>query len=61
MHVDSFFLYKDLAMPAGRFNMISGVIFTQRMMMAAIPLTPKKMLLRQIRKMQELKQQGIEL
>jgi short-subunit dehydrogenase len=42
------------AMLAGKLNIISGVSFTQRMMMAAIPLTPKKMLLRQIRQMQEV-------
>ena len=41
------------AMLAGKLNIISGVTFTQRMMMAAIPITPKKMLLRQIRQMQE--------
>ena len=43
------------AMLAGKLNIISGVTFTQRMMMAAIPLTPKKILLRQIRQMQEIK------
>jgi short-subunit dehydrogenase len=42
------------AMLAGKLNIIAGVTFTQRMMMAAIPLTPKKMLLKQIRQMQEV-------
>jgi short-subunit dehydrogenase len=42
------------AMLAGKLDIISGVTFTQRMIMAAIPLTPKKMLLRQIRQMQEV-------
>ena len=42
------------AMLAGKLNIISGVTFTQRMMMAAIPITPKKMLLKQIRQMQEV-------
>jgi short-subunit dehydrogenase len=41
------------AMLAGRLNVISGVSLTQRMLLAAIPLLPKKILLRQIRKMQE--------
>lgn len=35
-------------------EVVSGVTFTQRMMMAAIPITPKKMLLRQVRQMQEV-------
>jgi hypothetical protein len=39
---------------AGKLNIISGVTFTQRMMMAAIPITPKKMLLMKIRQMQEV-------
>ncbi|MCB0209131.1 MAG: SDR family oxidoreductase [Anaerolineae bacterium] len=42
------------AMLAGKLDVISGVTFSQRMMMAAIPLTPKKMLLSQIRQMQEV-------
>jgi short-subunit dehydrogenase len=42
------------AMLAGKLNIISGVTFTQRIMMATIPMTPKKILLRQIRKMQEV-------
>ena len=40
-------------MLAGKLNVISGLKFSQRLMMAAIPFTPKKMLLAQIRKMQE--------
>ena len=42
------------AMMAGKLNVISGVTFGQRMMLAGIPFTPKKMLLKQVRKMQEL-------
>lgn len=41
------------AMLAGKLDVISGVTFAQRMMLATIPFTPKKLLLRQIRKMQE--------
>ena len=43
------------AMLAGKLDIISGVTFTRRMMMAAIPITPKKIVLRQIRQMQEVK------
>ena len=43
------------AMLAGKLDIISGVTFTQRMMMATIPIMPKKMLLKQIRQMQEVK------
>lgn len=42
------------AMVAGKLDVISGLTFGQKMMMAAIPMTPKKMLLSQIRKMQEV-------
>lgn len=42
------------AMLTGKLNVISGLTFTQKMMMATIPLTPKKLLLSQIRKMQEV-------
>lgn len=42
------------AMLAGKLDIISGVTFTQRLMMAAIPITPKKLLLKQIRQMQEV-------
>ena len=41
-------------MLAGKLNVMSGLTFAQKMMMATIPLTPKKMLLTQIRKMQEV-------
>ena len=41
-------------MLAGKLNVMSGLTFVQKMMMATIPLTPKKMLLSQIRKMQEV-------
>ena len=43
------------AMLVGKLNIISGVTFMQRVMLAAIPVTPKKMLLKQIRQMQEVK------
>lgn len=41
------------AMLAGKLDVISGVTFTQRIMMSAVPITPKKMLLSQVRQMQE--------
>jgi short-subunit dehydrogenase len=40
------------AMLRGDMDVIAGVSFAQRMMWAAIPFTPKKMLIRQVRKMQ---------
>lgn len=43
------------AMLEGRLDIIAGVSLGQRMMMSAIPVLPKKMLLRQIRQMQEVK------
>ncbi len=42
------------AMLAGKLGVISGVTFGLRMMMATIPFMPKKLLLSQIRKMQEI-------
>jgi short-subunit dehydrogenase len=42
------------AMCEGKLDVIAGVSFSQRMMVAAIPLTPKRVLLRQIRQMQEV-------
>ncbi len=44
------------AMLAGKLDVISGVTFGQRIMMATIPFMPKKMLLGQIRKMQEIEE-----
>jgi len=41
------------SMLAGKLNIISGVTFIHRIM-AAIPFTPKKMMLKQIRQMQEV-------
>ena len=41
-------------MMAGKLDVISGLTFGQRTMMAFIPITPKKILLKQIRKMQEV-------
>ena len=43
------------AMINGDLEIISGVSFAQKMMMKAIPITPKSILLKQIRKMQEPK------
>lgn len=40
-------------MVAGKLDVISGLTFVQKIMMSAIPFTPKKILLRQIRQMQE--------
>lgn len=42
-------------MLAAKLDVIAGVTFGQRMMMAAIPLTPKKMILNQIYQMQKVK------
>ncbi len=42
------------AMLAGKLDIMSGLTFSQKVMMAMIPLTPKKMLLQQIRQMQEV-------
>lgn len=39
----------------GKLDVVSGLTFSQKMMMAMIPFTPKKMVLTQIRKMQEVK------
>lgn len=38
----------------GRLDVIAGVTFGQKMMMGMLPFTPKKMLLKQIRQMQEV-------
>ncbi|EAQ40960.1 SDR family oxidoreductase [Polaribacter sp. MED152] len=43
------------AMLEGALDIISGVSFPQKVMMKAIPITPKSILLKQIRKMQEPK------
>jgi len=43
------------AMLAGKLEVISGVTFGQKMMMAMIPFMPKRVMLRQIRRMQEVK------
>jgi hypothetical protein len=43
------------AMLKGKLNKISGLTFGQKLMMAFIPVTPLKMLLKQIRGMQEVK------
>lgn len=39
----------------GKLDVVSGLTFSQNIMMKMIPLTPKKVLLRQIRTMQEVK------
>lgn len=41
-------------MMAGKLDVLSGLTFMQKIMMSSIPFTPKKMLLTQIRKMQEV-------
>ena len=43
------------AMLAGKLNVISGVTLIQRMTLAMVPFVPKKILLRQVRKLQEVK------
>ncbi len=40
---------------AGKLDVISGLTFSQRFMIGLIPIVPKKYLLRQIKKMQEVK------
>ena len=42
------------AMLAGKLDVIAGVTFALSLMSAAVPFMPKKMLLRQIREMQEV-------
>lgn len=42
------------AMLAGKLDVITGVSGSQRMMMSMLPLIPKKMVLRQVRTMQEV-------
>lgn len=42
------------AMVAGKLQVVSGLTFLQKLMVAAVPFTPKRMLLRQVRKMQEV-------
>jgi len=39
----------------GKLDVISGLTFSQKLMMSMIPFTPKKMILKQIRQMQEVK------
>ena len=38
----------------GKIDVVSGLTFSQKMMMSMIPITPKKVLLKQIRQMQEV-------
>ena len=42
------------AMLAGKLDIIAGVTFGQKMMMGMAPMMPKKMLLKQVRQMQEV-------
>lgn len=42
-------------MIAGKLDIIAGVTLSQKMMFSMIPMTPKKILLTQVRKMQEVK------
>lgn len=41
-------------MLAGKLDVVSGLTFSQKLMMSMLPFTPKKMLLKQIRQMQEV-------
>ena len=41
-------------MLAGKLDVISGLTFSQKIMVKAVPFTPKRTILRQIRKMQEV-------
>ncbi len=43
------------SMMKGKLNKIAGVSFSQRLMMAFIPFSPRKMVLKQVRNMQEFK------
>lgn len=43
------------AMMKGKLDVISGLLFSQKVSMAMLPFIPKKMILKQIREMQELK------
>ncbi len=38
----------------GKLDVISGLTFGQRLMLSTVPITPKKMILKQVRKMQEV-------
>jgi len=38
----------------GELNVVSGVTFAQKMMLATVPLMPRKMMLKQVRQMQEV-------
>lgn len=42
-------------MMAGKLDVITGILFGMKLMMAMVPLSPKRMLLKQIRRMQEVK------
>ncbi len=44
-----------MAMLRGDIDIVSGLTFSQKLMMGAIPFTPKKVMLKQIRQMQEVK------
>ncbi|MEM9886139.1 MAG: SDR family oxidoreductase [Bacteroidota bacterium] len=43
-------------MMSGKLDVLAGLTFAQKIMMKAIPITPKKILLSQIRQMQEVKE-----
>lgn len=42
------------AMIEGKLDVVSGMTFPQKMMLSMVPFTPKKLMLKQIRKMQEV-------
>ncbi len=41
-------------MLAGKLDVISGLTFAQKMMISMLPFTPKKILLKQVKKMQDV-------
>ena len=41
-------------MIAGKLDVVSGLTFSQKLVMSMIPITPKKLLLKQVRQMQEV-------
>lgn len=43
-------------MMKGKLDVIAGLTFSQKMMMASLPLTPKKLILKQIRNLQTVKE-----
>ncbi len=48
-----------IGMLSGKLNVLSGLTFSQKIVMKTIPMAPKKMLLSQIRKMQEVNENKV--